>query len=64
LPDTGPSKLLVVKGNGAALVLESSYVPSDRWPGGVMSRLHRTALEYPSGPLKHHCTALVSFPNR
>lgn len=44
-----PKEALAVKGPGAAIVVNLSYDPQDRWPEGVMSRLDRIAQEYPSG---------------
>ena len=35
-----PKKPMLVKGNGAALVIELPFSPSDHWPEGIISRLN------------------------
>jgi hypothetical protein len=44
-----PKKAMVVKGDGAELVIELPFLPHESWPEGIMSRLERIAREYPSG---------------
>jgi hypothetical protein len=46
-----PKKPMLVKGDGAALVVQLPYSPSDHWPEGIISRLKRIDLDYPSGRL-------------
>jgi hypothetical protein len=47
--DIIPKKALLVRGGGAALIVELPYVANDHWPEDVVSRMERIAKEYPSG---------------
>jgi hypothetical protein len=47
-----PNKPMLVKGDGAALIVELPYAPSDHWPSGIISRLKKIDFEYPTGRLK------------
>jgi hypothetical protein len=44
-----PKSKMVVRGDGATIAIELPYESGDHWPDGIIDRLHKIALDYPTG---------------